>query len=459
MNNIAISQVKNQSLGFLNSLEAALFSYSVAWCVIPIFFWCLAFFISLLIPSILTAYFPIVIFCGILFGVKWKRQGFILSYLMYAALGIISFKTMSSTHLLWQSGILTSFVLTHSIFFLSFEHQLQLNMGQNAEKKELQQCIKQLHEQLECERDQFSKDVENLREEIERIKEESEQRKIEKINSERHCELVQTEIEMLIAQKEALVSETESARRALFEKRSVFEKQQKEWEQDQNLLKLLKKEYEQLKNDVEQKLIEKRNEALCLHASLDELQKHTIEPLNARIAQLESDKETLLNENAELLNLHQQSQERINESLHCRKILEEQLTAIEQNYLKLESERAELLAHKEALVQNRESVPQQSLEEIEDLKRSHARLEGLYRQLRLQFDEKSAILSANRKELFRIQGQILASEREKALELNHEESELWDQCYKYLENQVEDIQMLKNEIMVLEELVSHILHQ
>ncbi len=87
-----------------------------------------------------------------------------------------------------------------------------------------------------------------------------------------------------------------------------------------------------------------------------------------------------------------------------------------------------------------------------ELKRKLTRVEGLYKQLRTQFDEKANVLLATRKELFKVEGQLEVDEREKYLA----SLELEESLEKDFAILAEENQMLEEEISNLEEIISQL---
>lgn len=102
-----------------------------------------------------------------------------------------------------------------------------------------------------------------------------------------------------------------------------------------------------------------------------------------------------------------------------------------------------------------EALPQVVTDE--QLKRDKARAEGLYNQLRIQFEEKSKILSQARKALFQAEGKLTAHEYDNLLrEMDPDLSEI-NGLQTYLNRCVEEKLLMEEEIVSLEALISHFL--
>ncbi len=95
--------------------------------------------------------------------------------------------------------------------------------------------------------------------------------------------------------------------------------------------------------------------------------------------------------------------------------------------------------------------------DVEESTRQLARAEGLYRQLREQFDEKTKILSQTRQELFRTVGKLEALEVENHLNAFEPEEILYlEKALATLEHEQRE---MESELTSLEGLISHILSQ
>ena len=87
------------------------------------------------------------------------------------------------------------------------------------------------------------------------------------------------------------------------------------------------------------------------------------------------------------------------------------------------------------------------------------RLEGLYAQLRQQFEEKSRVLVQTRKELFKLQTEVALKAKEEELEALSGNREEALSIEMGLSEVVEECARLEAEVKALEELISHVLNQ
>lgn len=83
-------------------------------------------------------------------------------------------------------------------------------------------------------------------------------------------------------------------------------------------------------------------------------------------------------------------------------------------------------------------------------------LDGLYKQLRSQFEEKARVLSQTRKDLFHTEGKLMALEHEKALALVDPDQD--EACYfeGEIDRMSQEIASLEEEVFALEELISQV---
>lgn len=88
--------------------------------------------------------------------------------------------------------------------------------------------------------------------------------------------------------------------------------------------------------------------------------------------------------------------------------------------------------------------------------RALCRVEGLYQQLRIQYDQKSDLLDATRKELFHVQEQILLLQKERDEERVYGGSAAEKALETHIRGLTQDIERLEKENALLEDLVSNV---
>jgi len=110
-------------------------------------------------------------------------------------------------------------------------------------------------------------------------------------------------------------------------------------------------------------------------------------------------------------------------------------------------------------LQTRLSQKQQTDKAFTALKRDLAQLRGLHMQLRIQFEEKTKLLSETRKELFHTKGKLMTLELDNSLSALDGERDKTVLLEKELSSLGIEIFDLEEEVMSLEGLVSHVLSQ
>ncbi len=383
-------------------------------------------------------------------------------------------------------------------------------------KNSMSQYVAKNQEFLESS-ESWTKLQQTLEEEIAKWKEEAEQRKIDLVATNQKMQLVQSEIEMLIVQKESILQEAYSARKEAKEELSVLKMQMADLERAkeevhkkletvanlEELSELQEIEFKSRIAAVEEQLqirvarLEKEHEAqLAIAMELKRSQiesleaelsnyKHRLAELEAkgleeeqqaikksqrRVTDLESELATYKSRLVELEerkqeNVHLQSElatyksrlveleERKQENAH----LQSELATYKSRFVELE-ERNQENAHLQselATYKSRLAEPGNMLEKS----REYAELEGLYKQLRNQFEEKSNALREARRELFQTETKFQALELEKKMTTLTNDHEEALRLERELSAAATECQALEEEVIALEALVSHILSQ
>lgn len=359
---------------------------------------------SFLKPSIFTPYFPILSLLTSLICLFFRTKGVAASYTALALFLLYFFKDLDPQTQLWQMSLVFSLAINLFILLLCIEEieallahvtvHSQVNSTALAEaKQELKNVLKTKEEEQKA-----------FETEIEKFKEEAEQRKIEKRQDSELIEMIQSEIELLTSQKEEILKEARLTRQEGIEKLQTAEQILAEIQthDDQEFITEISSQQETILRLQEQAFREK-----------------------AMVEQLKEDKSEL-------------------SRLLFQKTLESQeaLLSFQVNAMKCPP------ATKAKLVEPHE---------IKQLKDEKAQAEGLYFQLREQFQEKTNILNQTRKELFRTQEKLLVLEKEvefSKIECDREEGESHERDIGKL---LLEIAGLQSEITHLEELVSHVL--
>lgn len=332
---------------------------------------------------------------GILSTYLWKEIGLGITYFLLFLITISFFMTIPVQDRLWQMGIIFASALEIYILLLTLEEvQSSFVNLENEHIKSLDQ-IKILKEEKQNEKQQSDEYIESFLKEIEKWKEEAKHRKIEKITDEKRLKLAYTEIENLVNQKEELINEAYKANKQAYEISLCLEEMQTHLKKNEAPIFDLERANSQL---------------LC------ELEKANKENIGSK-------------EKIEILKLEKEE-------------LQTKLSYAEASLASQISDNKTL----------EPSISQSNPIEFEEVQKALKRTEGLYKQLRLQFEEKTKILELTRRELFIMEGKWLTLQKEK------EFSEVEQIEFEYIENvlsmQQKIIEDLEEEIFNLEELIS-----
>jgi len=176
--------------------------------------------ISLLHPCSLTFMIPLFALMGTLACSLWKTVGLSGSYLALIAFLLLSVKQVPSQERLWQMGIILSLAIDYFIILLSVEEVATLLGKVFEESHERLSAVHQNQLEIQQATNTWEEERASFEEEISKLKEEAEQRRIEKHQDDKRSELIQSEIEMLTAQREELVADAMQARKLAKESRS-----------------------------------------------------------------------------------------------------------------------------------------------------------------------------------------------------------------------------------------------
>lgn len=171
--------------------------------------------------------------------------------------------------------------------------------------------------------------------------------------------------------------------------------------------------------------------------------------------------ETQMNEKRELESAFQKLNESLEESKQRSSALSDEVMAL-QNTIQQEKDNAEknlceVKEKQQALIEELKAklALDQECQNAQEVMEDEAVLpwESLYKQLRLQFDEKSEVLNQTRKELFHTENQLLALEKEKEVVTFDEDvdQKILVSQMKALEEERED---LEDQVLLLQEIIS-----
>lgn len=376
---------------------------------------------------------PILALITLFLSLRFKRFGLIGSYLLLAIFLFCSFSQIPQNERIFQVGFFFSLALTLFIFLLT-------NEG-------LQDGLEEIEEELVRKREDFEKlqaafasfqksqeeKEREFEEELNRLKEQAEQRKIDQIATLKKNQLIQREIELLTSQKEAFIQDARDARRAAFEANKQLEELEKS-QLDQGL-------------NSQQKNIEIDGLMAQNQMLINEKEQYAekVDALSIKIAEYQKQFEQ--------------------ESLYFK----QQVEASQQAILSLQALSQKAICETKSFVSDKKKhqlLMEQKNCEIEDYKnslkafeQSLAHAEGLNHQLRLQFIEKTTILSETRKHLFKLEGLLYLQKKEcEWLESDGSREETLVLAHK-LDEMIAEISILEETVISMEELISHILSQ
>ena len=480
----------------------------LTWTTLPAFFLLLNSGIGFLNPCLFTKYLPFVALITAIATLRFKTAGLLGSYVGLLLFILAFFPSIPREGVLWQMGTFFTLALTLYTLLLAgeeivscfqeMESQIHTKHSQSRQLELDLLRVKQASEEREKE----------LEEEISRLKEEAELRRIEKIADFKRFGLIQSEIEMLTAQKTEFIEEAREGRAAAGQRLLQLEEQKLEFERtlgrlQEELIEAQEalhvketpiiqnviiegaslEEMEALKVSLAQK--EERSNQLCMQLeekttalanaqdeigaleserALFQMEKSQKEELYNRLCGELEEKATALAQaqdamaesQQKLLGLEKESAQLQIEKSQREELYNHLCGELEEKTTALEGAQAEVVQAQQKLLdaEKESTLPQ---EEKIALNKALSQAEGLFNQLRAQFEEKSAVLSQTRQELFQAQGQMMVLEKEKAL-AQTEMSEI-RVLEKGIDSLSSDVALLEEEITHLEALVSHILTQ
>lgn len=397
-------------------------------------------------PSLFTPYLPYLAITTAAASFRFKGLGLIGSYLLLALFILLFLPHISSVERFWQIGIFLSHALTlYVVVLIAEEIEGCIQLLEQELRKEKHVAVHMEEKLLHALKSMDEKEKE-FAEEIQKLKEEAAQRKVERAADVKRLHLIQSEIELLTAQKENFIEKARLAR-----------------ESSLNYLKECEalKEKEVRWTHLESEIAKLRQENNCVQQSLGSAQEKNAQLLQ----QLETEKEEFhtttcvlkqhLEEAHHLKNSNRALSQEIEKGEEKMRELSEQLK------LEMEQQQRVQLWHKEQIDQMQEGILRiqachpttESPIPTGQLQQAVARAEGLYHQFRAQFDEKNQMLSDTRKELFNLEGNSVCRE----MEAEAAQLEEGNQIAATIEALGFEAAQLEEEVTHLEELISHIL--
>lgn len=352
-----------------------------------------------------------------------KKKGWVYPFaiLSLSALYLASYSSFSQGAALWQGGLLLSFLLNVVISTIAFSEVQSLLFQKKEELDQERSHTQTLQKDKELCQLEWQNEKLTLQEELKKWKEAAEQRHIEKRRIQEEMALVESEIHLLSEQKSSFIEDAFLARKQAGEmERKLFEAS-KDWD-----------EWALKKAEIEKESIEAREKfesIRMLHETLS-MQKEALEEKNHQLTITLENTQALMAEKIEQIK-HLQNLETL-EKLESLKIHQESLIA---HQASLEEKNKELvltlenvqtlIAEKSAAMQQLEREVSSREERIKHLeeqmktltdeeeieaRETHqktAKIQGLYQQLRQQFEEKNQVLGQTRSDFYQLETKYL----------------------------------------------------
>ena len=183
------------------------------WAFLPLVLLLLTMGVSFLRPTPFTLYLPVFSAIGVFLCCLWKTIGLSGSYLALISFLLITLKNVPSDQYLWQMVMVLCFAIDYFIVLLSVE---EIEITFRKKDEEYHEKLSHLHQStLEAEQEKraWEEEKQRFEEEIEKLIAEAELRRIEKQQDNKRFTLIQSEIEMLTAQKEEFIADAFEARK------------------------------------------------------------------------------------------------------------------------------------------------------------------------------------------------------------------------------------------------------
>jgi len=378
--NVALIPKRYSILSRLPFFPKKMSALAMLWATLPTLLLLFNLGISWLKPTPFTQFLPFVALVGLVLPLRFKNVGLSISFSILALSVFLMVPHSEPNEKLWQMGIYFNMALTFYIALLAAEEIEECFAQMDAqETKTLHVQSQMQHDLLQIKHISEERQKE-LEDEIQRLKAEAEQRRIERCHEQSRFELIQSEIDLLNAQKNEFIEEARTSRASSIEAHHQLQSSQ--------------------------------SQVSACEQKLKEMVQH----------------------------IEVKTQEWI-ECAAANSYLTDQILASQNTIMTLQQR-----APVEKIIKT-----QTGNEEIQkELNKS----QGLYQQLRSQFQEKTEILAQTRRELFALQGRVESQEIEKkqaTLSPNREEAQLFE---THIHTLILEISVLEEEITHLECLIS-----
>jgi chromosome segregation ATPase len=405
---------------------------------------------------------PLIAFSGLLLCYQWQWRGFIFSTALLAAVLVYDFAAVPAIPWVWNSVLSLSIISAFALLSIGLNESRQVWESLTAEFKDIkdsfsalirQQQVNQVHFQVE--RNTFESRINQLQSDI--------AAKDEKIKANHLLiGIVRQELNFTHEHRDKLMEELHEARRQT----ALLESQTLEKQLLESALSSVQRDLEALSKQEQQK-----NEFLETHHTAMQNLKATVERYEDELKQ-QSEKEKELQQQLEMMSQKCSQFDELQNTLHHANEQLVHLAQLQSDSQHLSAQYHQEKVHATALQEEKEVLAlqlQKLLNDRADQKpmnesdREIQRIDGLYRQLRDQFNEKSSVLDATRRELFRAKEELAALRKEMEESKLYEEYEVNHHLSRLLASVEQELAGAESryqcEIEQLHEVIESLIHQ
>lgn len=411
---------------------------------------------------------------GVLTSWKWKERGFLFSCVAILAFYIYQYGDMHPDERLWNLGMSFAMAIGFGITALTYQEVDDLVSAADEEEnvdelkatlKLVQQEIAAKHEQIES----YHQLVETARQEVSKVSQQHQKLLKDFLDKQLECSQLQEKLSNSVSQGDAafLQHQLHTAQERihlLSEQQALSSELGEALAKREEEIVSLKNQIQDLEHELARVLEEKSNQ---IHMEKLENQQ-IVHEMQMQVQQVEahlmSKDQELAQRQIHIQGLEKQESEykvmlQEKESQLAAKLEQIQLLQMQEDELKnLLKEKEAILVSKQAEIQSL----QRELEEkaaipvtFEEYSTGEVRrLEGMLKQLKAQFEEKSATLDQARKELFYTQEKLSGLQRE------YEETRIYDvdentqAMQSYIKSIIIESERLEEEVASLHEVIN-----
>ena len=415
-------------------IPGSLIGRVVLFFFLPLFLLLSTLWVALIEQTALSPYICGLLLFGTVMSCQYRTKGFFVS--LFALASIYIFK--HTGYSLMEIGLCIAATFDFLVVLLVVKEIKASLAGVIEESKShMNQFLAKNKELIETE-ENFSKTQQTLEEEIASWKEEAEQRKVDMQLLLDKTLLIQSEIEMLTAQKESILNDAYEVRK-----------------EAKSQLTTLKEQFAEVERAREE--VHKRLEATVDVDGLKQEYEERITAVKKEFARQEQEFQEKLKQAYEATANSQELEELQQRLVHQQQEFQEKLKLSSEATANSHELATEGRANSQEIeeLQQRLAKTQAKLEQLPDQTQQIA----LYKQLRSQFEEKARVLVQTRKQLFSAETKLQSYDLQKGLDELRDEREEAQELEEGLSIASIECEALEEEISSLEALISHILSQ